>query len=85
MTTSARSARLVSGLAVVAVSVAAMATVASSWVDRHGDAAVAAARAQRPAADEPVNVVKAPPLADASQHPASCRDCPSPRPMESRL
>ena len=83
MTTSARSARLVSGLAVVAVSVAAMATVASSWVDRHADAA--ALHAQRPAADEPVNVVKAPPMADVRQLPANCRDCPQPRPMENRL
>jgi hypothetical protein len=85
MTTSARSARLVPGLAAVAVSVAAMATVASSWVDRHADAAAAAAHAQRPAADEPVKVVKAPPLAPVQQHPASCRDCTVQPPREHRL
>jgi hypothetical protein len=64
-----------------------MATVASSWVDRRAEAAAAAAaaHAQRPAADQPVNVVKAPPLADARQHPAHCRDCGERRPVENRL
>lgn len=85
MTTSARSARLVSGLAVAAVSIAALATAASTWIERNDQPSPAVLQVQRPAADEPVDVVKAPPLAQAQQHPASCRDCGPQRPMEQRL
>jgi hypothetical protein len=85
MTTSARSARLVSGLAATAVCIAAVAAVASTWMARHDNPAPAAAHAQRPAADAPVNVVKAPALSDPRQQPASCRECGVQRPMEQRL
>lgn len=79
MTTSARSARLVSALAVAAVSAAALATVASSWMDRSAATLSLAAGQQRPAADAPVDVVKAPaPVPAARQQPVGCRDCVQP-------
>jgi hypothetical protein len=85
MTTNAPSNRLVSALAVGAVSIAALATAASSWVAREDAPPAAVQAAQRPAADEPVRVVKAPPAAAARQQPASCRECADGRSMERRL
>lgn len=85
MTTNARSARLVPALAVAAVSAAALAAVASSWMDRSEATLSLAAGQQRPAADAPVDVVKAPaPAPAARQQPVGCRDCERPA-TEQRL
>jgi hypothetical protein len=75
MNTSSRSSRLVTGLAVVGVTIAALGAVANSWIADRPDATAAPVQAQRPPADEPVRVVKAPAEAQASQQPAGCRDC----------
>lgn len=88
MKTSARSSRLVPGLAVVAMSLAALATVAATqW--SAGTLPMPRAdggmRAQRPVADAPVQVVRAPAAAAARQRPAACRDCGSVPAAGSRL
>lgn len=77
MNPSARSSRLVSGIAVAAVCVVALAAM---WKDGGRAAAerTLAATPDRPAADAPVRVVKAPPAADSLRQPASCHDCPAP-------
>ena len=76
MKPTARSSRLVSGTAVAAVCVAALAAM---WAD--GGPGQQAARlvtpVDRPAADGPVRVVRAPRSADAQRQPASCGDCPT--------
>ena len=64
MTKTARSIRLVQALAAAAVTLAAMGAVTAHWrADRRPQPAPAV-QAQRPAADEPVEVVKAPPQAE---------------------
>jgi hypothetical protein len=71
---------------VAAVAVAAVATAASAWIGHRPDESRASVHsAQRPAADDPVQVVKAPSLAEARQQPASCGDCGAARSMERRL
>jgi hypothetical protein len=89
MTTSARSSRLVSGVAVAAVTIAALGAVVSSRIadqaDQRPASASRAVQAQRPAADETVRVVKAPAEAQPMQQPAGCRDCGSPRVLRGRL
>lgn len=76
MKTSARSTRLVSALAVAAVSIAAVATVASSWPARAPAVSPAATlSAQRPAADAPVQVVKAPATGEPRRQSVGCPDC----------
>lgn len=62
MKTSPRSRRLAPALAVAAVAVAALCAAAAGWTSRHAAAASEAMlQAQRPPADAPVDVVKAPP------------------------
>jgi hypothetical protein len=63
MKTSPRSARLAPALAAAAVAVAAVCAALSGWTSRHAAAVPGEAtlQAQRPAADAPVDVVKAPP------------------------
>jgi hypothetical protein len=78
MNTSARSSRLVTGLAVAGVTIAALGAVANSWMADRADETAAPVQAQRPPADEPVRVVKAPAEPQASQQPAGCRDCEAP-------
>jgi hypothetical protein len=89
MNTSARSSRLVSGVAVTGVTIAALGALASSWIEERADARAApasrAVQAQRPAADEPVHVVKAPAESQAAQQPAGCRDCEAPRALRGGL
>lgn len=68
MDTSARSSRLVTTLAVAAVSIAAIAAAVSTWAER-GSAP------RRPAADASVRVVKAPPEPAVDRLPAVCRTC----------
>lgn len=62
MKTSPRSRRLAPALAAAAVAVAALCAAAAGWSSRHAAAAPGAPtlQAQRPAADAPVDVVKAP-------------------------
>lgn len=68
MDKSARSSRLVTNLAVAAVSIAAVAAALSAWAGRE--------RApQRPPADAVVEVVKAPPQPAVDRLPALCRTC----------
>lgn len=83
MNPTARSSRLVSGIAVVAVCVVAMAAI---WADRDRGPAdrTLAATPDRPAADAPVRVVKAPPAVGLRQ-PARCDDCASPQVRERDL
>ncbi|HEX7892366.1 MAG TPA: hypothetical protein VF522_23650 [Ramlibacter sp.] len=76
MNTSARSFRLVSGLAVAAVSIASLGAVATTWVARSmGEAPddAAALVDVRPAADAAVHVVKAP--ADLGMPVLGTREC----------
>lgn len=76
MNTSARSFRLVSGLAVAAVSIAALGAAASTWMARSmGEAPDTAAAFvdARPAADAAVHVVKAP--ADQTVQAHGTREC----------
>jgi hypothetical protein len=63
MKTSPRSSRLAPALAAAAVAIAALCAAAAGWTSRHAAAAASDAtlQAQRPAADAPVDVVKAPP------------------------
>ena len=76
MNPSARSFRLVSGLAVAAVGIAAVGALATTWVARSmGDAPDEAAAVEevRPAADAAVHVVKAP--ADQWVRVQGTREC----------
>jgi hypothetical protein len=84
MNPTARSSRLVSGIAVAAVCIAA---VAAMWAEGGRPLAerTLAATPERPAADAPVRVVKGPPLADLRRQPASCGDCLAPRLRENSL
>jgi hypothetical protein len=74
--------RLVSSSAVVAVSVAAL---CAAWIGSSREAAPSTLQAQRPAADAPVRVVKAPAPAAVQQQPVGCRDCIPQRATEQRL
>ena len=76
MNPSARSSRLVSGIAVAAVCAAALGAM---WAERGAqrENAIAAEAAPRPAADAPVEVVRAPAQA-ATQRPVRCDDCAAP-------
>lgn len=88
MKTSARTSRLVPGLAVVAMSLAALATVAATqWSadQTPGPRADGGMRAQRPVADAPVQVVRAPAEAPARRQPAACGECASAAAVGSRL
>lgn len=70
MDTRARSSRLVTTVAVTAVSIAALAAALGTWAGRE--------RApQRPAADAPVTVVKvkAPPAPAVDRLPGMCATC----------
>lgn len=78
MTTNARSARLVTSIAVVAVTIAAIAATVATLGEREDDAAPAGVQARRPAADEPVRVIKAPPEQPALQQPVRCPECDAP-------
>jgi hypothetical protein len=79
MKSSVPSNRLVSAFAVATVSIAALAAAASSWLDERDGASPSMVQAiERPAADAPVSVVKAPAGTEARQQPASCRDCAVP-------
>lgn len=61
MKTSPRSRRLAPALAAAAVAIAAVCAAAAGWTSRHAVAPGAPAlQAQRPAADAPIDVVKAP-------------------------
>lgn len=89
MNPSARSSRLVSGAAVAAVCIVALATV---WTERSAPQVAVqaqqppAVQAQRPAADAPVRVVAAPPDAQPGKHTVGCRDCATGvAPRENRL
>jgi hypothetical protein len=85
MTTSARFARLVSGVAALAVAFVALGAVADAWLDRRHEAQAASAReAVRPAANAPVEVVRVPGDEGVRRVPAACRGC-EPRMPESRL
>ena len=75
MKPSAWSVRLLPAAAAIAVTLAALATMADAWSDRRA----ASVEAARPAADAPVHVVRVPPREQARQHPAVCRDCVQPR------
>jgi hypothetical protein len=81
MNKSAWSSRLASAASVAAVSIAALGAAGSDWAARHepAQAGRATLRAQRPAADAPVQVVKAPGATAARRQPASCPDCAAPR------
>ena len=76
MNSSTRSFRLVSGLAVAAVGIAALGAVATTWMARSmGEAPDTAAAVEdvRPAADAAVHVVKAP--ADQGMPVQGLREC----------
>jgi hypothetical protein len=70
MDTRARSSRLVTTVAVTAVSIAAIAAALSPWAGREGATG-------RPSADAPVNVVKvkAPPAPAVDRLPGACATC----------
>lgn len=70
MDTRARSSRLVTTVAVTAVSIAAVAAALSTWAGRDRTP-------QRPAADAPVQVVKvkAPPAPAVDRLPGMCTTC----------
>lgn len=74
--------RLVSGTAVVAVSVAAL---CAAWIGSSRGAVPSTAHAQRPVADAPVRVVKAPDAPTVQRQRASCRDCVPAATMERKL
>lgn len=78
-------ARLVSGVAALAVAFVALGAVADAWLDRRQEAASVAAPATRPAADAPVEVVRVPGDAGARRLPTACRGCEGVRSSESRL
>ncbi|RYF17431.1 MAG: hypothetical protein EOO30_07225 [Comamonadaceae bacterium] len=85
MTSSARSARLVSGVAALAVAFVALGAAADAWLDSRHEAPLAAARpAVRPAADGPVEVVRVPGGEGVRRLPTACRGC-EPRMQGSRL
>ena len=66
-----RTFRLASALAVAAVSLAALSTVAANWLERRDapQAVAPVAQIARPAADQPVHVVRAP------REESACRGC----------
>ena len=68
MNPSASPHRLVSGAAVLAVSVAAL---CAAWVGRSPEAAAPVLQVQRPAANGPVRVVKSPQAPAPQPRPAS--------------
>jgi hypothetical protein len=75
MKLSAPRARMVSGVAAIAVTLAALGAMASAWFERHDAARELAASTVRPAADAPVRVVRAPEAKPARQYPVACRGC----------
>lgn len=81
MNPNASPSRLVSGAAVIAVSVAAL---GAAWMGGGQVAAPAELQAGRPAADAPVRVVKAP-ASEPTRQPVKCIDCALPVPTEQRL
>ena len=87
MKRNARSARLASGLAAIAVTLAAVGAMADAWFDRReAGPALAASGEERPAADAPVSVVRAPEQAPVRRYPTACRECgTSPRVLEGTL
>lgn len=88
MNTKAGSYRLVSGLAVVVVSVAALGAAGGTLVARSmgeaPDAAVAQSH-ERPAADAQIRVVKAPAEDLVRQQPASFKECGGARDLGASL
>lgn len=88
MNTSAHSHRLVSGLAVTTVVLAALGAAAASWVARSmGEApdAQPVFVSEPPAADAPVTVVKAPLDDAAPSQPVMLKECAGWRASESSL
>ena len=88
MNTQAGSYRLVSGLAVAAVTVAALGAAAGTLLARSmGEAPdVAVSQSlQRPAADAEIRVVKAPPEDLVRQQPAAYKECGGKRDLEASL
>lgn len=86
MTTTARSARLVSGVAALAMAFVALGAAADAWLERRQDVASAAPQqAVRPAADARVDVVRVPGGESVRRLPAACRGCDAAPLKESRL
>ncbi|HVE54666.1 MAG TPA: hypothetical protein VNB23_14895 [Ramlibacter sp.] len=81
MNPTARSPRLVPAAAVVTVSLAAL---CAAWMGE-GRPQGAAIDAQRPAADAPVRVVKAPAAPSPYRHAVSCRGCAAVKAPEGSL
>ena len=86
MTTTPRSARLVSGFAALAVAFVALGAAPDAWFDRrHETGAATAQQAARPAADAPVEVVRVPAADSVRRLPTACRGCDARRMPGSRL